>query len=128
MHSHLNKMDSILSVNPTNRVSLNQTPRYNAVDTRGIPRDHIRHQETTRLHHTTFPTGLNQCLNYRFRTILRLLIRWSRVRISPDPPYKIRLCGQRSTNPRHTSIINPLVFATNPYRYWVSCPPINRTL
>jgi hypothetical protein len=33
---HLNKMDSILSVNPTNRVSLNQTLRYDAVGTRGI--------------------------------------------------------------------------------------------
>ena len=27
------------------------------------------------------------------RSSKRLLIRWSRVRISPDPPYRIRLCG-----------------------------------
>ena len=117
-----------LSVNPTNQVSLNRTLQAKAVDATWPPPRPVQHQETRRQCHATFLTGLNQCFNYCSNTIPSLLIRWSRVRISPDPPYRIRLCGRCPTNPRHTSIINPLVFATNPYRYWVSRRSINRTL
>ena len=47
-----------MSVNPTNQVSRNRTLRYDAVDTRGIPRVQIQRQEITRLFRTTFLAGL----------------------------------------------------------------------
>ena len=44
----------ILSVNPTNQASLNRTLQIDAVDARGIPRAHIRRQETSRRCRSTF--------------------------------------------------------------------------
>ena len=105
-----------------------RTLQHDNVETNRPPPRPNPTQRTTRLHHDTFFAGLGQCLNYCLNTITNLLIRWSRVRISPDPPYRIRLCGRCPTNPRDTSIINPLVFTTNPYRYRTSCWQFNRTL
>jgi len=45
-----------------------------------------RFHTTSRLCHTQDQTGLDPCLDYCSNTTGHLLIRWSRVRISPDPP------------------------------------------
>jgi len=49
--------------------------------------------KTTRQNHTLFLVGLSQRLDYCKHTIPRLLIRWSRVRISPDPPALLSLAS-----------------------------------
>ena len=49
------------------------------------PEPNLPHR-TQRLCHTQDQAGLDQCLKPCFKIIRHLLIRWSRVRISPDPP------------------------------------------